>query len=39
LASLVKDETLAKKISSLKYLDKKRQEESRIVLEVTLREQ
>jgi|ETNmetMinimDraft_3_1059899.scaffolds.fasta_scaffold21313_2 hypothetical protein len=39
LASLVKDETLVKKISSLKYLDKKRQEESRIVLEVTLREQ
>ena len=39
LASLVKDEMLTKKISSLKYLDKKRQEESRIVLEVTLREQ
>ena len=39
LASLVKDEILSKKISVLKYSDKKRQEESRIVLQVTLREQ
>jgi len=38
LASLVKDETLSKKISMLKYSDKKRQEESRIVLQVTLHE-
>ena len=34
-ALLVKDETLAKKISSIKYADK-RAEDSRIVLEVTL---
>jgi len=33
-ASLVKDEVLAKKISSMKYADKS-SEESRIVLEVT----
>ena len=38
-ALLVKDKILSKKISALKYSDKKRQEESRIVLEVTLREQ
>ncbi|HJT09905.1 MAG TPA: nitroreductase/quinone reductase family protein [Candidatus Nitrosotalea sp.] len=34
-ALLVKDETLAKKISSIKYADR-RAEDSRIVLEVTL---
>ena len=39
LASLVKDEVLSKKISLLKYSDKKRQKESRIVLQVTLYEQ
>ena len=38
IASLVTDENLAKKISQLKYYDK-RAEESRIVLEVTLHEQ
>lgn len=36
-AELVTDKRLAKKISSLKY-DDKRSEESRIVLQVTLRE-
>ena len=36
LARLVKDEGLARKISSLKYTDKARQGESRIVLEVSL---
>ena len=35
-ARLVKDEGLARKISSLKYKDKARQDESRIVLEVSL---
>lgn len=35
IASLVKDEGLAKKISQLKYSDK-RSEESRVVLEVAL---
>ena len=38
IASLVTDENLAKKISQLKYSDK-RSEESRVVLEVTLHEQ
>jgi len=38
LATLVTDETLAKQISVLKYSDKKRQEEYRIVLEVKLHE-
>ena len=38
VASLVTDEGLAKKISQLKYSDK-RSEESRVVLEVTLHEQ
>ena len=36
IARLVKDEGLVRKISSLKYTDKARQEESRIVLEVSL---
>ena len=35
-ARLVDDEELSKKISSLKYTDKSRQEEPRIVLEVSL---
>ena len=35
-AKLVDDDNLARKISSLKYTDKARQEESRIVLEVSL---
>ena len=35
-AKLVVDDDLARKISSLKYTDKSRQEESRIVLEVSL---
>ena len=35
-AKLVDDSDLARKISSLKYTDKARQEESRIVLEVSL---
>ena len=35
-AKLVDDDNLARKISSLKYTDKTRQEESRIVLEVRL---
>ena len=35
-ARLVDDEELSKKISSLKYTDKARQEESRIVLEVSI---
>ena len=35
-AKLVDDDDLARKISSLKYTDKIRQEESRIVLEVNL---
>jgi len=35
-AKLVDDDDLARKISSLKYTDKSRQEESRIVLEVSL---
>ncbi len=38
LATLVNDDLLSKKISELKYSDKKRQEESRIVLQVTLHE-
>jgi F420H(2)-dependent quinone reductase len=38
IASLITDENLAKKISQLKYSDK-RSEESRIVLEITLHEQ
>ncbi|HEV2192307.1 MAG TPA: nitroreductase/quinone reductase family protein [Nitrosopumilaceae archaeon] len=38
IASLVNDENLAKKISRLKYSDK-RSEESRVVLEVMLHEQ
>ena len=38
IASLITDENLAKKISQLKYSDK-RSEESRVVLEVTLHEQ
>ena len=38
LATLVTDETHAKQISVLKYSDKKRQEEYRIVLEVKLHE-
>ena len=38
IASLITDENLAKKISELKYSDK-RSEESRVVLEVTLHEQ
>jgi len=38
IASLVTDENLAKKISQLKYSDK-RSEDSRVVLEVTLHEQ
>ena len=38
IASLITDENLAKKISQLKYSDK-RAEESRVVLEVKLREQ
>jgi hypothetical protein len=35
-AKLVVDDDLARKISSLKYTDKTRQEESRVVLEVRL---
>ena len=35
-AKLVVDDDLARKISSLKYTDKSRQEESRIVLEVSI---
>ncbi len=35
-ARLVDDEDLARKISSIKYTEKNRQEESRIVLEVNL---
>lgn len=35
-AKLVDDDDLARKISSLKYTDKARQEESRIVLEVSI---
>ena len=35
-AKLVDDDDLARKISSLKYTDKTRQEESRIVLEVSI---
>ena len=35
-AKLVDDDDLARKISSLKYTDKSRQEESRIVLEVSI---
>ena len=35
-AKLVDDDYLARKISSLKYTDKARQEESRIILEVSL---
>jgi len=35
-AKLVDDDDLARKISSLKYTDKARQEESRIVLEISL---
>ena len=35
-AKLVDDDDLARKISSLKYTDKARQEESRIILEVSL---
>ena len=35
-AKLVDDDNLARKISSLKYTDKARQEESRIVLEVSI---
>ena len=35
-AKLVVDDDLARKISSLKYTDKSRQEESRIILEVSL---
>ena len=35
-AKLVDDEDLARKISSIKYTEKNRQEESRIVLEVNL---
>jgi hypothetical protein len=38
IASLITDENLAKKISQLKYSDK-RAEESRVVVEVTLHEQ
>ena len=38
LATLVNDDLLSKKISEFKYSDKKRQEESRIVLQVTLHE-
>ncbi|TSA18499.1 MAG: DUF385 domain-containing protein [Nitrosopumilales archaeon] len=38
IASLITNENLAKKISQLKYSDK-RAEESRVVLEVTLHEQ
>ena len=38
IASLITNENLAKKISQLKYSDK-RSEESRVVLEVTLHEQ
>ena len=38
LATLVNDDLLSKKISELKYSDRKRQEESRIVLQVTLHE-
>ena len=38
LATLVNDDLLSKKISELKYSDNKRQEESRIVLQVTLHE-
>jgi len=38
IASLITDENLAKKISQLKYSDKKA-EESRVVLEVKLHEQ
>jgi len=36
IARLVKDEGLTRKISSIKYTEKSRQEESRIVLEVEL---
>ena len=36
IARLVKDEGLARKISSIKYTEKSRQEESRVVLEVEL---
>ena len=35
-AKLVDDDDLARKISSLKYTNKARQEESRIILEVSL---
>ena len=35
-AKLVNDDDLVRKISSLKYTDKTRQEESRIILEVSL---
>ena len=35
-ASLVKDDSLSKKISQLKYEDEKRANEHRVVLEVTL---
>jgi len=35
-ASLVKDDSLCKKISQLKYRDEKRANEHRVVLEVTL---
>ena len=35
-ARLVKDEELSRKISSIKYIEKNRQEEPRIVLEVEL---
>ena len=35
-AKLVDDEVLARKISSLKYTDKERQKEHRIVLEISL---
>ena len=35
-AKLIDDDDLARKISSLKYTDKARQEEPRIILEVSL---
>ena len=35
-ARLIDDQELARKISSIKYTDKARQEESRIILEVSL---
>ena len=38
IARLVEEEELAKKISSLKYTEKDRQKESRIVLEIKLNE-